>query len=84
MSKQFRDLIKYEFGRHNNLNIVLERTIPYEDIGRVQTETEAKAIDDAIIKVLDDSNYEYTTTPSCPHAADRIFKITLERLKDDY
>lgn len=81
MSQQFRNLIEYEFSKQDNLNVVLERTIPYDEVGRVQSEDEAKEIDNGIIKVLEDGNHDFLSTPSCPHAADHIFKMILDRLK---
>lgn len=47
-SEIFKQLVKEEFNKFNNINIFLQRTKEYQPKGRSQTEEEAKLIDGII------------------------------------
>lgn len=78
MSNQLRALIKHEFAARDNLNIVLNRKKKYNANGRMQTEDEAREIDDAILHILNDANQDYQFVNGDELApaiiADKIFK----------
>jgi len=47
-----KDLIIGEYSKMNNLDIFLERTKPYNPVGRMQNEAQAKDIDAEIKNLL--------------------------------
>lgn len=77
--KEFKDLVLSVFNSHNNLNIFLNRKKAYNPSGRMQTEDEAKAIDDKLLKLLDDTGNPYliydTGKASCEIIARKIIDI---------
>lgn len=58
-SKTFKDLVLERFNEYDNLNIFLIRTKPFQQAGRQQNEDEARAIDDAILDILDELGIKY-------------------------
>lgn len=61
MSTPLCDLIKHEFESQDSFNVLLQRESKYNPIGRMQSEEEALQADADIIKILQDSNQNYTT-----------------------
>jgi hypothetical protein len=59
VSPTFRTLVLEEHNKTNSLNVCLGRKKPYQPIGRVQTEDEAKHIDWAIVSVLKQYDLEH-------------------------
>jgi hypothetical protein len=59
LQETFRKLVLEEHLKTNSLNVCLERKKPYQPIGRVQTEDEAKHIDWAITGMLKQHNLEH-------------------------
>lgn len=57
----FKQLVKERFESFNNFNLLLERTVPYEDIGREQDYEEALLVDMKVREVLDDADISYWT-----------------------
>jgi len=51
-SDAFKQLVKEEYGKYENINIYLKRVYPYNPIGRTQTEAEAKEADKEILKIV--------------------------------
>lgn len=81
MSQELKNLIQSEFKRENSLNIMLQRTLPYVEIGRVQTEEEAKRIDQMIVDTLDEEQYDYHLLPTSKKAAKTVAELTLSKLQ---
>jgi hypothetical protein len=64
VNKTHDKILEY-FHSFNNINIVLKRgNFEYEQAGRIQTFDEAKEIDAALIKLLDENGIEYATFDS--------------------
>lgn len=80
MSDELSNLIRHEFGRNDNLNIVLQRSGNYDRRGRVQTEEEALEVDSRIIDILDQDNHSYTKVPVSLDAPQVVFKLIQQRL----
>lgn len=59
--QSFRDGVVDIFQQMNNLNYFISRDKPYVQIGRKQTETEARGLDLTIKELLDTKNVNYTT-----------------------
>jgi Cdc6-like AAA superfamily ATPase len=55
----FKPFVLDVFNSYRNINIVLKRTVPYDTIGRNQTEVEAIQLDADIIEFLDTNNISY-------------------------
>lgn len=62
-SQAFHTLIMEQFNKFTNFNFLLERGGEYQTEGRVQTEEEAKEVDNTVKKVLDENGIKYTTLP---------------------
>lgn len=67
------------FKSMNNLNFYLKRgDIQYNPIGRNQTFSEAKEIDEKIVRLLIDNGINVTTILSDPNSSEKIFKLACE------
>jgi nicotinamide riboside kinase len=62
------------------MNILLSRTVPYDQNGRFQTEDEAKNIDDKIKNTLDESEIPYMIINGNVDGYKAILDIILEKL----
>lgn len=49
---EFHDYMLHEFMRHRNLNLLVKREVPYEQIGRNEDEATAKQKDDIMFDIL--------------------------------
>ena len=58
-SDTFRKLVTEEFNKYDNINIVLKRANDYNPIGRMQTEDEAKGVDDALLEIVKETCSDY-------------------------
>ena len=79
-SEAFHKLIMEQFNKFENYNFYLERSVEYQESGRVQTEEEAKEVDKVVRKVLEDYDIEYIVTP-IDGAAKKITDIILSLIK---
>lgn len=59
LTNTFDNLVIESYSHFNNLNILLERTTPYNPNGRNQTEDEAKEKDRITLQLLKDNNLTY-------------------------
>lgn len=50
--EDFHDYMLREFMRHRNLNLLVNRDIPYEQVGRNEDEETAKQKDDIMLEIL--------------------------------
>jgi len=70
---QFYKKFIFEVWNHyENINFLLERTVPYDPVGRNQTEEEAKHIDQGIITMLEEENVEFTKISGPRYKGDTI------------
>ncbi len=81
-SDKFKSAVLEEFNKYekNNMNILLRRTVPYDQNGRFQTEDEAKNIDDKIKNTLDESEIPYMIINGNVDGYKVILDIILEKL----
>jgi nicotinamide riboside kinase len=81
-SDKFKAAVLEEFNKYekNNMNILLRRTVPYDQNGRFQTEDEAKNIDDKIKNTLDESEIPYMIINGNVDGYKAILDIILEKL----
>lgn len=54
---KFHELVIQEFDKFCNLNVFVNRTKPYRQVGRKETEAEARFIDSALINILTDRKF---------------------------
>jgi PHP family Zn ribbon phosphoesterase len=80
-SEAFHTLIMEQFNKFDNYNILLKRSGEYQKEGRVQTEEEAKEVDEIVKKVLKDYNIVHRVMP-IDGAAMTITERILEELKN--
>lgn len=81
---KFKAAVLEEFNKYekNNLNILLNRVVPYDPNGRLQkNEDDAKKIDDNIKNTLDESNIPYTIINGNVDGYKAILDIVLEKLR---
>lgn len=72
----FKSLVLDTFSNYDNLNIYLQRNTenhPYQQYGRLQTLTEAVAIDSSIQQILNTNGVPYTTVEVSNSTVDTIF-----------
>lgn len=59
-SELFKTLVLTEFNKFVNKTYVIKRSTTYETAGRIQTEDDAKALDEQFITLLKNNNIPYT------------------------
>ena len=74
-------LVKTLAGRYNNCIYSLERKKDYVSAGRVQTEQEAKDMDEALRKCLNDYGYKFDIVAGNSIGVEYIVKDVVEHLK---
>lgn len=81
-SDKFKAAVLEEFNKYekNNMNILLKRIVPYDKNGRLQTEDEAKNIDDKIKNTLNESEIPYMIINGNVDGYKAILDIILEKL----
>jgi hypothetical protein len=80
-SEAFHTLIMEQFNKFDNYNVLLTRSCEYQKEGRIQTEEEAKGVDEMVKKVLKDYNIVHRVMP-IDGAAMKITERILEELKN--
>lgn len=60
---------------YDNINILLNRTVKFNPIGRNQKEEESIKIQEDIIKLLNDNNIQYHKFDATPDTANEIFEL---------
>jgi hypothetical protein len=80
-SEALHTLIMEQFNKFDNYNVLLTRSGEYQKEGRVQTEEEAKGVDEIVKKVLKDYNIVHRVMP-IDGAAMKITERILEELKN--
>ena len=81
-SKTLKAAVLEEFNKYeeNNINVLLKRTVPYDQNGRFQTENEAKNIDDKIKNTLDESEIPYMIINGNVDGYKTVLDMILEKL----
>lgn len=80
ISNELDALIRYEFLKNDNINIVLKRSGSYDPRGRIQTFDEALEVDQKIIEILEQDNIPYVTVNVDEHTPSKIYQIIIERV----
>lgn len=57
--EEFENFVKWRFLTYKNINIFLNRKIPYSQKGRLQTQEEANIIEEKMKKYLKENNIEF-------------------------
>jgi len=82
-SPELRDLIWSEYYKVDNVNIFLERTVPYQTEGRIQTLEESCQKDEMIREILDQAGVGYITLNPLdnfsPYLVESIIQQKLEK-----
>lgn len=80
-SEELRDLIWSEYYKVDNINLFLERTVPYQKDGRNQTLEESREKDEMIKDILDESGVGYITlNPMESDILELVKNIVLQKL----
>ncbi len=75
LPKTFADLVFELWATYDNYNFFIERSKPYNPIGRNQTAEEAAEIDRKIVNMLDEHSIKYMTVKGGPEADRAIFSM---------
>lgn len=59
LTPDFNRLVMHVFTSYDNVNVFLQREVPYEAVGRMQTETQAQELDDKILRLLTEHDVPY-------------------------
>lgn len=78
-SQAFHQLIMEQFNKFENYNFFLERSVDYQSEGRIQTEEEARKIDETVKNVLKEYKIDHYSMP-IDNAAEEIVKIVMNSL----
>ena len=76
--KTFEPFIMEVFNSYNNINILLERNVPYDPNGRNQTPEEAVEIDHEMQLFLDTHNIEYTSIEPISYSDEQLYNLCCE------
>lgn len=82
--KAFKELILDEYRAYNTLNILINRTHPYSEVGRYQKENEAIEVHKKIFQVLNDNKIKFHEFNSMPADTnlDKIIKLILNNINE--
>lgn len=78
--QSFKQLVMDLYNSMNNMDIFLRRKKEYNPSGRMQTEVEAKAIDEELFTILVDKQVLYTNVDADRNAGKVISSCVLNRL----
>jgi nicotinamide riboside kinase len=81
-SSEFSNLVLHEVNKMLNLNILLERTKPYVEKGRNQTEEESKGFEEKIVNMMEYNNIPYTRL-SATEGASKCILNYVEYIMDE-
>lgn len=88
LGKQFNDVVFNVFNSYNNVNFFIDRVKDYNPIGRLQTEKEAQALREPMLKMLKDYNVDFTTIDGTFKGYDliveQISEIAKENMKTEH
>ena len=88
LGKQFNDVVFNVFNSYNNVNYFIDRVKDYNPIGRLQTEKEAQALREPMLKMLKDYNVDFTTIDGTFKGYDliveQISEIAKENMKTEH
>lgn len=75
LPKTFRSMIYELYDTYDNINIFLEREKPYHQVGRNQSEEEARELDVQIKELLEEGGYNYHVIPANADARYVIYDL---------
>lgn len=76
----FDQLVLEIVAKYYNLNYFIRRQKAYDPRGRLQTEVEAKLLDEEVIKLLENYKVPYVSIEGTPQGAAQIVKDVLQHL----
>ncbi len=79
-ANKFRKFILEEYNQFNNINIFIERVKEYDPVGRIQTEDEAKELDNKTQKFLDENGINYHKILGDKTAPEMIYQIIKSKI----
>lgn len=80
-NKHYEEVVKSTFDSYNNMNFYLQRKIPYVNIGRNESEKQAKDIDSEIKCFLLKNLYSYKIIDGGMEGGETIIKEVTDKLK---
>lgn len=81
-SDAFKTMVLEEHRRMNPIDVFLVRKKAYVGAGRMQSESEARALDDAIFMALEDAKAEIVIVNADESAPERVGELVAQRILD--
>jgi hypothetical protein len=78
----FKDLVLHLHDQNDNLTYFVDRVKAYNPLGRTQTEYEARAIDETVLRILAWYDIDYTRIPGNKTAVSQIVEDVEEYLRN--
>ena len=78
--QEFKDFVLAINGKYRMLHVFLERKKAYNPSGRLQTEEEARVIDQEILTLLKDNQIPFLTMPAGRASVPDIVNLILEKI----
>jgi hypothetical protein len=80
-SSSFKQVVYSKFSEFLNINFYIQRVKPYHQIGRNQTEKEAKELDDIVKQKIDEYKMTYDKVPGNIIGINYITKVICDQAK---
>lgn len=82
-TEDFKKVVLSYHNKYNNINFYLNRTKKYVPIGRTQTESEAKELDNAALTMLNELYIPYVEIIADNSAPEKMFSYIEKLIRED-
>lgn len=82
LGETFNKMVLEVFNSYNNLNFMLQRTKPYNPIGRSQTEEESDQLSYDIQSILLENNIDFTHITGNIDGYNEIIEIVMKKIEE--
>ena len=84
VNEHLDQLVLWENSKNKNINIFLNRKKKYVESGRMQTENEAKKIDNELRDLLESAFLEYKEFDAIKHNVDHIYEYITDKIENEF
>lgn len=83
LSESFKQLVLEEHRKLRSFNVMLVRQKPYEQAGRLQTEEQARLVDQALLNILMSNGIDFGMIDCSPGVEDELAAQVLSMLRSE-